>query len=356
MLSRRMQIEAFGAPLVLRCDAVPEPVGSELLVKVMHCGVCHTDLHLRDGQYDLGEGRKLELAQRGISLPMTPGHEIFGEVVSGGADASSASIGRRGIVYPWIGCGSCSVCRSGHENLCAAPRCLGIHRPGGYADHVIVPHERYLVSCDFVAPPVAATLACSGLTAFSALGKLLPLERGEGVGIIGLGGVGMAALTLAPLLGLLSVVAFDRDGVKREAALERDARLACDPADQDAAAAEVKASLGDNGKVAGVIDFVGSPETFSFGTNLLRRGGRYVLVGLYGGAVTLPLPTVALKPFSIIGSYVGSLAELGALVMTVRRATRPLLPYRERPLAEVEDALAQLEAGRVLGRTVLDCR
>ena len=136
-----------GQPLELVDQPIPQPKGTEVLVKVQAAGVCHTDLHLWEGHYDMGGGKKLTLAERGIKPPLTLSHEIVGEVVSAGPDAPAADLkpGRVALVHPWIGCGECAACQRGEENICAKPQALGVARPGGFADYVIVPHPRYLV-------------------------------------------------------------------------------------------------------------------------------------------------------------------------------------------------------------------
>ena len=137
-------VRECGAPLQLHERPAPVPRGEEVLLRVLASGVCHTDLHLWDGHYDLGGGKKLRMADRGVKLPLTLGHENVGEVVAVGPDARGAAVGDRRLVYPWIGCGRCATCARGEEHLCTAPQFLGIFRAGGYADHLLVPHPRCL--------------------------------------------------------------------------------------------------------------------------------------------------------------------------------------------------------------------
>ena len=127
-----------GQPLELVERPVPEPHGTEVLVRVQAAGLCHTDLHLWEGHYDLGGGKKLALADRGIKPPLTLSHEIAGEVVSAGAGAGAGAsaaglMGCSVLVHPWIGCGECAACRRGEENICIKPQSLGVVRPGGFA-------------------------------------------------------------------------------------------------------------------------------------------------------------------------------------------------------------------------------
>ena len=166
------QVVEFGEPLELREYENPQPKGDEVLVKITACGVCHSDLHLADGYFDLGDGKKITLADRGTKLPFTPGHEITGTVVALGENVNDIKIGDAGIVFPWIGCGKCAACLENNETLCEAPKYLGARLNGGYSDHIIVPDSKYLVSYGDMDPAVAAPYACSGLTAFSALKKI----------------------------------------------------------------------------------------------------------------------------------------------------------------------------------------
>ena len=138
----RQSLIAYGAPLCETIVDCPTPHGSEVLVRIERCGVCHSDLHMQDGYFLLGDDKRLDVTGR--TLPFTLGHEIAGAIESAGPEAEGAASGRV-AVYPWIGCGTCAACRAGEENLCAAPRHLGITADGGYASHVLVPHPRYLL-------------------------------------------------------------------------------------------------------------------------------------------------------------------------------------------------------------------
>lgn len=178
------QIIQFGETLEGRDYPTAEPKGTEVLIKISACGVCHSDLHLWEGFFDLGGGKKLDLADRGMKLPFTMGHEIVGEVAALGPDAEGVEIGDKRIVFPWIGCGKCSVCKAGDELFCMAPQTLGTRYNGGYADSVIAPHPKYLIPYDGVPTELACTYACSGLTAYSALKKLSHLGADDHVVIM----------------------------------------------------------------------------------------------------------------------------------------------------------------------------
>lgn len=342
------RVVAFGAPLEEAELETPAPQGTEVLLEVGACGVCHTDVHLWEGYFDLGGGKKQDMSQ-GMALPRAMGHEITGEVVAMGGEAQGVAVGDRRLVYPWIGCGGCELCAGGEEHLCARPRALGVNLDGGYADHVLVPHPRYLLEADGLPEPAACTLACSGLTAYGALARAGPLKANDPLLIIGAGGLGLAAVGMARMvLGVAPIVA-DIDPEKRKAAEHAGAAQAIDPGEAGAARRLVKAT----GGVAAAIDFVGAASSAQFGVDLLRKGGRLVVVGLFGGAITLPLPHFPFRAITITGSYVGSLRQLRELVALAREGRVHPVPVEARPLERAQASLDDLKAGRIVGRIVL---
>lgn len=350
MRMRSYQVCECGAPLRLAESDVPVPQGTQVLLKVLAAGVCHSDLHIWDGYYEMGGGKRLNLIGRGIALPLTMGHENVGEVVALGPGANGVQPGDVRLVNPWIGCGQCKACRRGDENLCGKPQALGVYAQGGYATHMLVPHPRHLFGIGRLAPREAAPLACSGLTAFAALKKVVPELKGEPLVVIGAGGVGLMGITLARKMGVAEVIAVDIDAAKREAALQAGATRAVDGAATDAAR-QIQAATG--GGAWGVIDFVGSGATAQLAMAAITKGGTIVVVGLFGGDVSLPTPFLPLRAMTLRGSYVGSHADLAELLELVNRSGMPAVPIRTRPLAEVSDALAELRAGKVVGRVVL---
>ncbi|MEO9149746.1 MAG: alcohol dehydrogenase catalytic domain-containing protein, partial [Burkholderiaceae bacterium] len=265
------QLEAFGKPLAQVLRETPEPQGNEVIVKIGSSGVCHSDVHLHDGYFDLGGGNKIDMA-RAVNLPRTLGHEIAGTVVAVGPTAKGAKVGDRRVVYPWIGCGQCAVCSAGNEHLCSAPRVLGIQRDGGFSDHVVVPDAKYLLDYGSLREEQACTYACSGLTAFGALKKAAPLAGpSDTLLIIGAGGVGLAGVRLArELFPNAKIVVAELDQSKWPLARNAGADDVLDPNADGAAKALVKATQGG---VAAAIDFVGAGSSFAFGFGTLRKGG-----------------------------------------------------------------------------------
>jgi alcohol dehydrogenase, propanol-preferring len=343
-------VTEFGKPLKRFERPTPAPQGTEVLVRTLAAGVCHSDLHLWEGGYDLGSAGRLSVADRGVSLPFTMGHEVAGEVVSLGPQAGGAEVGGKYLVFPWIGCGECATCRSGEEHLCLKPRFLGIYRPGGYGDHLLVPHPRYLVPLGDLTPAEAAPYACSGVTTFGALRKLGDLIKRQPIVVIGAGGLGLMCLTLLQAMGGKGAVVVDIDAAKRRAALAAGALAAIDGGAADVAA-QVAAAMG--GPVMGVIDYVGAAGTARLGFDLLAKGGKLVIVGLFGGELTVPLPPIPMRAVTIQGSYVGSLQELKDLMALINRAKVARIPIVTRPQSEADAALHDLHAGKAIGRYVL---
>lgn len=341
------QIIEHGKPLQKVLSENPKPQGSEVLVRITRSGVCHSDLHIWEGYFDLGGGRRFYVKERGCVPPFTLGHEPFGIVEALGPKARGVRVGQKRIVFPWIGCGKCAVCKTGQDNYCVSgSRILGVNRPGAYSTHVLIPHPRYLVDAAGIDEAFAATLACSGLTAYSASAKLPPLASGDRVAVIGCGGVGLAGVAVLRAKGVRNIVACDIDDGKLATAARLGAKFSINPKATDAA----QKLQG----IAGAIDFVGTPATAALGIAALRKGGRYVLVGLHGGELVHPLPPIAQRAIGIVGSYVGNLQELKQVVALAKKGKLKPLPVETRAASEANGALEDLKAGRVAGRVVLD--
>ena len=348
-LQHSFRLSSIGAPLQAMVDPLPEPAGTEVLLRVHACGVCHTDLHLADGFFDLGQGQRLDLS-KGLPLPLTLGHEIAGEVIAAGPQAEGAAAGQRRVVYGWIGCDACPSCRRGVEQHCDKPRALGVCRHGGFSDHVLVPHPRYLFDYGSLPLAFAATLACSGLTAYGALCKAAPITHEQPLLIIGAGGVGQAAISIARAMFGVGPVVADIDPAKREAALAAGASEAVDPQDKELRRRLLKQT---DGGFAAAIDFVGIGATAELGLSTVRKGGKLIVVGLFGGSLSIPLPTLPLRGISVVGSYVGSLAEMGQLMALARSGVIAPTHIETRALAQAQATLADLREGRIRGRAVL---
>lgn len=344
-------LEEFGADLVERELDDPVPTGREVLVRVLSTGLCHSDLHFHEGFIDLGGGHHLDVENIGIHLPIALGHEVYGRIEDFGPESGLSADDRERlvIVYPWLGCGECELCTSGRDNMCPAQNGIGVQQPGGHAEKIIVRDTRYLIDATGIDPVLAGSYACSGLTAYSALTKLGPLHD-EWIAIIGLGGVGLMALAVAKGIGFEKVVAIDIDDAKLKiAGDDYGAGRTFNARNGDI----VEAVTADVGKLAGVVDFVGSGETALQAAGLLRGGGVSVTVGLFGGELRFPLPALAVQQLQFRGSFTGTLAELAELMEFVRQGKIKPIPARPVPFADVNESIKELREGRVTGRIVL---
>jgi D-arabinose 1-dehydrogenase-like Zn-dependent alcohol dehydrogenase len=322
-----------------------------VLLKMLAAGVCHSDLHIADGYFDLGGGKQLRLEDRGMALPITLGHENVGEVAAIGPEAKGVKLGQRMLADPWIGCGTCPACLRGDDNLCRAMRSLGVFSAGGYATHMMVPHPKYLFDIGDLPPDRAAPLACSGVTTYGAL-KKVPTLTTEPTVIIGAGGLGLMCLALHQKMGGHSAIVVDIDPVKREAAKKAGAAHVVDGAAPDAAQQIMKLTKEGAGAWA-VIDVVGSSASARVGYDSLVKGGKYVIVGLYGGELTVSLPPIPMRALTIQGSYVGSQHEMRELMELVRAKGLPDVPVATRPLEDVNAVMNDLRNGKIVGRVVL---
>ncbi|MFO1361294.1 MAG: alcohol dehydrogenase [Burkholderiales bacterium] len=347
-------IVEHGKPLQRVMKDTPRPQGTEVLVRITRSGVCHSDLHIWDGYFDLGGGKRFYVKDRGCVPPFTLGHEPFGVVEALGPDAQGVAVGQKRLVYPWLGCGTCAACKAERENYCLQSRIPGVNRAGAYATHLLVPDAKYLVDAAGIEEGFAATLACSGVTVYSAVRKLPALAAHEWVAVLGCGGLGLIALSTLRALGIGRVIACDVDESKFPAARAAGAAETVHSRDHAAALAAIQRASG--GAVAGVLDFVGMPATFALGTAAasLAKGGRYILVGLFGGEATFSLPPIAQRALAIMGSYVGNLQELREVVALAQSGKLQPTPVEIRPATEVNRTLDELKAGKIVGRVALD--
>lgn len=345
---------AYGKPLEQTTPDTPAPKGTEVLVKITYSGVCHSDVHLQDGYVDLGDGDKQDWS-RGRTLPHTLGHEIEGTLAAVGPDAEKLlegrKIGQRFVVFPWIGCGECAMCKRDQEHICSKPRQLGIQVAGGYATHVLAPHPRYLLDAAGVPEGLAATYMCSGITAYSAMKKVRDAVPGESILIVGLGGVGMMGLQFAKaLFPEQKILGADIDQRKLDAAKAAGAHEVYNSKDPESLK---KLKVDTVGGVAAAADFVGSNASIGYANGAIRRGGSIIVVGLFGGKFTSPIPLFPQRPFSVIGSYTGPLGETKEMMKLVQAGRINAIPIETRPLDQANKTLDQLRQGAIVGRVVL---
>jgi alcohol dehydrogenase/propanol-preferring alcohol dehydrogenase len=327
----------------------PEPKGTEVLLETTYCGVCHSDLHIWEGRYDLGGGKVMSLKDRGLSLPLAMGHEIVGRVVKLGPDATGVKVGDIRIVFPWVGCGECAACRAEEDNMCLKGKALGVFQNGGYATHVVAPHPRHLIDPGSVPHEVAATYACSGITVYSAIKKVMPIAPDEAIVLVGAGGLGLNAIAVLKAMGHRNIVVVDLSAEKRAAATKAGATKTVDGG--EGVTQRLIEACGGN--PLAIIDLVNGTQTAKLAFDALRKGGKLIQVGLFGGELALPLPLMAMRALTIQGSYVGNPKELRELIKLAQQGSLQALPVATVPQREANDALMRLRAGQVTGRLVL---
>lgn len=342
-----------GQPLQELEWPTPEPTGTQVLIEVTHCGVCHSDLHIWEGYYDLGGGQRMTLTDRGVKLPLAMGHEIVGRVAKLGPDAKGVKVGDLRIVFPWLGCGECETCLNEDDNMCTkAAKSLGVFANGGYGSHVIAPHPRHLVDPGNIDPAVAATYACSGITVYAAIKKAMPLKPTDPIVLVGAGGLGLNAIAILKALKHQNIISVDISEEKRNAALKTGATKVVDGSGEGSEVTKrIIAAAG--GMVPAVIDLVNGTATARFAFDALIKGGKLIQVGLFGGELKLPLPLMATRALTVQGSYVGNPKELRELVHLAQEGVLEALPVATVPQAQAYDALMRLKDGKVTGRLVL---
>lgn len=337
-------------PLAIENVNTPKPRSAQVLVKVQSTGVCHSDLHLWEGGYAGPAGIFMKVEDRGVKFPLIPGHEVAGTIESVGEDVEGFNVDDNVLVYPWIGDGICPACRVGEENLCDKPRSLGVYQDGGYAEEVLVPHYRYLVNVDGQKLENVASLSCSGLTAYSAV-KNAGAKPAEFLVIVGAGGLGLMGVQLAKAVTNTTVTVLDLDDKRLEEAKRLGADHVVNSKTKDPVK-EIKELT--NGLGADVIiDFVNASKTVATDIDLLRKRGRLVLVGLFGGSVELNLALMPLRALKVIGSYTGKYADLVELVALAKKNIVKSIVSRKFKLEEANDALNQLKEGKIIGRAVI---
>lgn len=339
-------------PLVITDVEAPVARGQEVIVRVKSAGVCHSDLHLWEGGYDMGDGTFLKVTDRGIKYPVTPGHEIVGTVEDAGPDAKDVKKGSQVLVYPWLGCGSCKTCESGDSNLCDTPKSIGLFQDGGYAQMVRVPSYRYLVDAEGMDADSATSLACAGLTAYTAV-KKADASKPEYIVIIGAGGLGLMGVQIAKAVTKAVVICVDLDDKKLETAKQMGADHIVNSSGGENVVEQIISLCGSKGADS-VIDFVNAPPTAKTGLAVLRKRGRLVLVGLFGGKLDISLVTIPLKSITIQGAYTGSYSDMVELVDLARRGViNPKITSRY-GLDQANEALSDLRDRKINGRAVIN--
>jgi len=346
------RIVKLNEPLQVQELQTPTPKGTQILVKVQSVGVCHSDVHVWEGYYEGIGGQPLKTTDRGVKYPLTPGHEIAGNVEGLGEQVEGFSKNERVLIYPWIGEGLCPACRIGEENLCDKPRSLCIYTDGGYAQYVLVPSYKYLVKIgNDMDTDTSAPIACAGLTSYGAV-KNANLKPDDNVVIVGTGGLGLMAIQLAKAVTGAKIIAMDIDDQKLDVAKKNGADITINSKKEDPVKAIME--LTDKLGADAVIDFVNASKTVETDMQFLRRRARLVLVGLFGGELKLSLVTMPTRAYRLIGSYTGTLSDLIELVSLAERGViKPVVSNRF-TLDQATEALTMLTKGKIIGRGVIN--
>ena len=337
----------------------PEPTGNEVIIKVKAAGVCHSDLHLWEGGYDLGDGTFLKVTDRGVKYPVTPGHEIVGVVDELGDSVKGITKGEPVLVYPWLGCGQCPACKVGNENLCDTPKSIGLFQDGGYAEYVKVPHYKYLAKISGIDLDGATSLACSGLTAYTAV-KKANVNSPEFLVIIGAGGLGLMGIQIAKATTKAKVICVDLDDKKLDTAKKMGADFVVNSnvigsvTTGSGNAAQKIISICNNKGADSVIDFVNAPQTAKTGLTVLRKRGNLVLVGLFGGSLDISLVTIPLKAITIQGAYTGNYHDMVELIELAKKGTINPVISKRYSIEQANEALENLKQRKIIGRAVIN--
>jgi propanol-preferring alcohol dehydrogenase len=331
-------VHAFGKPLVIQDVPVPVPGPGELLVKVLACGVCHTDLHAAEGDWPVKP-----------VPPFIPGHEVVGVVAQLGPGVTDFKEGDPvGVAWLHDSCLRCEYCETGWETLCEHQHDTGYSCDGGFAEYVIASAAFAARLPTNVNAAQMAPILCAGVTTYKGL-KETEARPGEWVAISGIGGLGHVAIQYAKAMSL-KVVALDIAPDKLALARTTGADIVIDAGLPDAVAQVVKAT---GGGAHGILVTAVSPPAFSQAVRMVRRKGTVVLVGLPPGEFPTPIFDVVLKRITLRGSIVGTRRDLDeAIAFAVEGKVKAEIT--KAPLADINAIFAKLKAGKVEGRIVLD--
>lgn len=333
-------MQGFGQPLALLDLPLPRPDADEVLVRVQACGVCHSDLHIIDGDTP---GFKA-----GTKPQLIPGHEVVGTVVARGADVTHLALGQRvGVAWLHHACGVCEQCREGLENLCRKGTVTGMTVDGGYAEYMCAKASHALPVPDALTSADAAPLFCAGVTSYRAL-KNAGVRPGQRVAVVGLGGLGHLALQIARAFGA-EVIALDVAEDKLAAARALGAAHAL-----DARSPETPRAVRALGGAHVAVVTSAARAAYDLALKCLRPAGTLSVVGLPPEPLAFSALQLVSGEYRIMGSAVGTRDDVRA-TLALAAAGQLHCHNETRPLAQVNAVLEQMRAGRIAGRIVLTC-
>jgi NAD+-dependent secondary alcohol dehydrogenase Adh1 len=338
---KAVQVVGYHQPLEM--TDVPEPQPTEpfdVIVRIGGAGVCRTDLHILEGQW---------ADKSGVALPYTIGHENAGWISAVGSAVTNVRVGDKVIVHPLITCGLCRACRFGDDVHCESSQFPGIDTAGGYAEYLKTSARSVVRIDDSLEPADVAALADAGLTAYHAAAKAARrLRPGDRCVVIGAGGLGHIGIQVLKAISPAQIVVVDRnpDAVKLAVSIGADNGIVADGDHLQ----EVQA-LTDGKGAEVVIDFVGEGGSTKEGVQMLRRAGDYHVVG-YGENLDIPTIDIISTEINVIGNLVGSYNDLVEL-MALAAQQKVTLHTSKYPLDRFQDAINDLDAGRIRGRAIL---
>lgn len=345
------RIHEYQKPLVV--ESIPKPSnihGEAVLVKVGASGLCHSDLHLLSGEW------KDAIP---LQLPKTPGHEVAGWVEAIGETVPQGLLDRDELVavFGGWGCGICTFCKRGDEQLCVRPYWPGLSQSeGGFSEYILVPSYRFLVKAGKrgrLKPEELAPLTDAGLTPYRAIKKVSRmLGPGTSIAVVGMGGLGLYGVQYARLLAPSStVIAIDRDDKKLSLAEDFGVEYTVNSASSRDIRDEIL-SLTDGRGVDVVIDTVGAENTTADSFKILAKNGALVVVGLFGSQIRVPLVQSIVNEYQVYTSLWGNYNELRE-VIELAGQRKIQHAYQSFSLKEINQAVDSLKQGQILGRAVI---
>jgi len=339
---RAARLHEYGRPLVLDEVPKPEPGPGQVVIKVGGAGFCHSDMHVIDGDLPILP-----------KMPMTLGHENAGTVDSIGEGVSFVSVGDPVVVYGGWGCGACDFCVTGREQLCSTPSWVGLSMyDGGYAEYMLVPHERYLIKLDKLEPRFAAPLTDAALTPYRAIKKAMPFFEGDyPVLLIGAGGLGQFGIKILRLFTGAPIIVVDVAEDKLQIAKEYGATYTIDGRDPEALD-QIK-KLGKGLGVSAAFDFVGADQTLDLAMKSTRSGGKVTQIGLAGGSVNFKIFTEIPFEVTFESSLWGTIKELREVIALAESGMLTPIELEFEPLDRINEVFENLKAGKIPGRAVI---
>jgi propanol-preferring alcohol dehydrogenase len=339
---RAARLHAYGKPLEIDDVPRPTPGPGQAVIRVEGAGFCHSDLHIISGE--------IQILPR---MPLTLGHENAGTVAAIGDGVRAVREGDRVAVYGGWGDGFCDYCAAGEENLCPTMQWVGLsEHEGGYAEYLLVPHERYLVPLHTLEPKVAAPLTDAALTPYRAVTRALSAVPPDyPVLVIGCGALGQFGVKILRLLSGAEIIAIDLDDQKLATARESGATHTINARDLEVQRRILDIARGVG--VSAVFDFVGADSTLALALATTRPAGRVVQVGLAGGTAQVTALKTVKPEVSVSVSWWGNIRELREVIALVESGRLTPIPLEFWPLDKINDVYDRVKRGEVAGRAVL---